>query len=193
MRVLLALVTLATLVGARMRTSPPQNGGAAAPANAAPANDVDMLPDVSSGSVRLRPGSAAADVAGGDVPPPSDDAATVDVVAGGGVRTNPYPYSSSSSDGERGPPILRANPATRVARVVAGLPTTQEDIEDYLGLVTRSNPVVIFSKSYCPYCKRAKDALTRASSQTLRSSGPLIVELDSLPSAQASTVQVRVP
>ena len=175
MRVLLALVTLATLVGARMRTSPPQNGGAAAPANAAPANDVDMLPDVSSGSVRLRPGSAAADV------------------AGGGVRTNPYPYSSSSSDGERGPPILRANPATRVARVVAGLPTTQEDIEDYLGLVTRSNPVVIFSKSYCPYCKRAKDALTRASSQTLRSSGPLIVELDSLPSAQASTVQVRVP
>ena len=163
MRVLLTLVTLSTLVGARMRTSPPRNGGAAAPAN-----DVDMLL-------------------------PSDDAATVDAIAGGGVRTNPYPYSPSSSDGERGPPILRANPATRVARVVAGLPTTQEDLEDFLGLVTRSNPVVIFSKSYCPYCKRAKDALTRASSQTLRSSGPLIVELDSLPSAQASTVQVRVP
>ncbi|GAB0490025.1 hypothetical protein MMPV_001254 [Pyropia vietnamensis] len=49
------------------------------------------------------------------------------------------------------------------------------------GLVThlvRSHPVVVFSKTYCPYCRRAKATLTSATGAIPGAPPPHIVELD---------------
>ena len=45
--------------------------------------------------------------------------------------------------------------------------------KDWVELLIRSNKVVVFSKTYCPYCKMAKDAIKASGLQDF-----LVVELD---------------
>lgn len=56
------------------------------------------------------------------------------------------------------------------------------------GLVTHligAHPVVVFSKTYCPYCRRAKATLASAAEAIPGASPPHIVELDERPDGEA--------
>lgn len=54
-------------------------------------------------------------------------------------------------------------------------PTTPDALVTHL---VRAHPVVVFSKTYCPYCRRAKAALTAAAAAVPGAPPPHVVELD---------------
>ena len=51
-----------------------------------------------------------------------------------------------------------------------------------------SHDVVVFSKTYCPYCRRAKDTLAEAVSEA-SASAPHVVELDTLAGGEGAAMQ----
>ncbi|KAH7443795.1 hypothetical protein KP509_02G051200 [Ceratopteris richardii] len=51
-------------------------------------------------------------------------------------------------------------------------PTSAEKHEDFVKRIIDENRIVIFSKSYCPYCKRAKSIFSQMEEE------PFVIELD---------------
>ena len=51
----------------------------------------------------------------------------------------------------------------------------------YISAATSSNDVVVFSKSYCPFCTSTKNLFAEMGTELGLSSPPFVVELDNLP------------
>lgn len=64
----------------------------------------------------------------------------------------------------------------------SGASDAQRVVEDAIA----ANPVVVFSKSYCPYCNTAKRALAAAASTLDNYAGAKVFELDNMGSKGAA-------
>lgn len=64
------------------------------------------------------------------------------------------------------------------AAASSGMSTAAAAADAYVASTIATHPVVVFSKTYCPYCNSAKDALATSARAVVDAPTPHIVELD---------------